>query len=437
MSSLIVLGAQWGDEGKGKIVDLLSEKFDIIARYQGGHNAGHTVEIGTRQFILQMVPSGVLRPGKRAVIGNGVVVDPAALLKEMDSLEKNGISVWGRLLISNRAHLIFPHHRMLEKATEESQRRASIGTTNRGIGPAYEDKAGRRGIRVGDIVDEANFRCLVETAAAEKQAALRALGSDATIDTRAVCDEYVAMCNRIKPLIADTSFYINREMDLGKSVLFEGAQGTMLDLDHGTYPFVTSSSSSSGGACTGLGVAPTRISGVVGVSKAYTTRVGGGPFATEDKASAGQLLRDRGKEYGAVTGRSRRCGWMDLAVLRYSKTLNALDSLIVTKLDVLDTLDEIPVCTGYEYEGARMDEMPFDARMLEKVTPVYRTMPGWKQSTFGVKRYADLPKRACEYLDFIGHELDVEISMISTGPEREQGIVLPGTRLEKLLPAAK
>ncbi len=435
MSNLVIVGAQWGDEGKGKIVDLLSEKFDIVARYQGGHNAGHTVEIGKKQFVLQLIPCGLLRPGKKGVIGNGLVVDPAALLHEIAALEQNGVSVDGRLFISNRAHLIFPYHRLLEKETERSTIRASIGTTARGIGPAYEDKAGRRGIRVGDILDETHFRCLVEIAVAEKQAMLRAWGSDVLIDPAPVVAEYMDLCRRLKPLIADTSFYLNRQMESGQTVLFEGAQGTMLDMDHGTYPYVTSSSSTAGGACTGLGVAPTRISGIVGVSKAYTTRVGGGPFPTEDTAAAGEVLRGRGKEYGAVTGRSRRCGWMDLAVLRYSSTVNGLDSLIVTKLDVLDTLEEIPVCTAYEYEGSRLEEMPPRADTLAKVRPVYETLPGWQQSTFGLQRYSDLPKRACAYLEFISNKLGIEISMISTGPEREQTIIMPGTRLQELLPS--
>jgi adenylosuccinate synthase len=434
MSNLIIIGAQWGDEGKGKIVDLLSERFDIVARYQGGHNAGHTVEIGSKQFVLQLIPCGLLRPDKKGVLGNGLVVDPAALLKEMDALEQNGVNIDGRLFISNRAHLIFPYHPLIEKESEHASKRTSIGTTSRGIGPAYEDKAGRRGIRVGDILDEANFRCLIETTAAEKLATMRAWGSEATLDVSAMVDQYIALCRRLKPYIADTSMFLNRQMDAGHSVLFEGAQGTMLDMDHGTYPFVTSSNASAGGACTGLGVAPTRISGIVGVSKAYTTRVGGGPFPTEENSTIGETIRGRGREYGAVTGRSRRCGWLDLPVLRYSSMLNGLDSLIITKLDILDTLDEISVCTAYEYEGSRIEEMPPLTDMLAKVRPVYEKLPGWKQSTFGLQRQEDLPKQARAYMDFIGSQLGVEISMISTGPERQQGIVLPGTKLQKLLP---
>ena len=434
MSRLIVVGAQWGDEGKGKIVDLLAEKFDIVARYQGGHNAGHTVEIGQKRFILQLVPSGILRPQKIVVIGNGAVVDPAALLQEIELLEQNGVSVWGRLFLSNRAHLILPYHRILEKESEDSPFQQKIGTTARGIGPAYEDKGGRRGIRIGDLLDANQFCCLVEMAVREKQAVLRARGRDLDLDPVQLADDYLEMGRRLLPLIADTSALLNREMDAGRSILFEGAQGTMLDVDHGTYPYVTSSNATAGGACTGLGIAPTRIRGIVGVSKAYTTRVGNGPFPTEDNGELGKLLRDRGQEYGAVTRRSRRCGWMDLPVLRYSATLNGLDSLIVTKLDVLDTLEEIPVGVGYECEGTRLEEIPPQAEALAKVRPIYRNFPGWKQSTFGLTRYADLPQQARAYLEFIQDHMGIEISLISTGPEREQTIVLAGTRLQQLLP---
>ena len=435
MSRLIVVGAQWGDEGKGKIVDLLAEKFDIVARYQGGHNAGHTVEIGQKRFILQLVPSGILRPQKIVVIGNGAVVDPAALLQEIELLEQNGVSVWGRLFLSNRAHLILPYHRILEKESEDSPFQQKIGTTARGIGPAYEDKGGRRGIRIGDLLDANQFCCLVEMAVREKQAVLRARGRDLDLDPVQLADDYLEMGRRLLPLIADTSALLNREMDAGRSILFEGAQGTMLDVDHGTYPYVTSSNATAGGACTGLGIAPTRIRGIVGVSKAYTTRVGNGPFPTEDNGEPGKLLRERGQEYGAVTRRSRRCGWMDLPVLRYSAMLNGLDSLIITKLDVLDTLEEIPACVGYECEGTRLEEFPPQAEALAKVRPIYRNFPGWKQSTFGLTRYADLPQQARAYLEFIQDHMGIEISLISTGPEREQTIVLPGTRLQQLLPS--
>jgi adenylosuccinate synthase len=434
VSNLVVVGAQWGDEGKGKVVDYLAERFDIVARYSGGHNAGHTIYLGGQQFILQLVPSGILRPGKKAVVGNGVVVDPAALLKEIEFLEQKGVSVWDRLFLSNRAHLIFPYHRLVEKEAESSPWRGKIGTTARGIGPTYEDKMGRRGIRACDIQDEAQFRCLVETAVKEKQAVLTAWGSDLKLDAAKITEEYLGLCRRLLPLIVDTASFLKQEMAAGRSVLFEGAQGTMLDVDHGTYPYVTSSSATAGGACTGLGVPPTCISGIVGVAKAYTTRVGSGPFPTEEKGASGELLRERGKEYGAVTGRSRRCGWMDLPVLRYSAAVNGLDSLIITKLDVLDALEEIPVCVAYEHEGKQTSELPGPAEAWEKIRPVYETLPGWKRSTFGLTRHNELPKEARAYLEFISDRVGVEIALVSTGPEREQSIVPSGTRLEKTLP---
>ena len=434
MNALVTIGAQWGDEGKGKVVDLLAAQFDIVARCQGGRNAGHTVEIGQKRFILQVLPSGVLREGKKAVIGNGMVISPEALLKEIDALEQNGISVEGRLFLSNRAHLVFPYHGLLEKQLENSSSRRKIGTTARGIGPTYEDKIGRRGIRVADLEDETNFRCLAKMALQEKQTALRACGSELSLDEERLVEDHLKLYRRLRPMVVDTAVFLNREMDAGRSVLFEGAQGTMLDVDHGTYPYVTSSNSTAGGVCTGLGVAPTRISGIIGVSKAYTTRVGAGPFPTEDNDAAGKLLRDRGKEFGSVTQRARRCGWIDLPVLRYSSMLNGLESLVVTKLDVLDALEEIPVCTSYELDGSIVHEVPPQAGTLDRVRPIYKVLPGWKQSTFGLTRYRDLPRQARAYLEFIRDQLGLEISLISTGPERSQTIVLSGTRLKKLLP---
>ena len=434
MSNVIVVGAQWGDEGKGKVVDYLAARFDIIARYNGGNNAGHTIEIGPQQFVLQLVPSGILRPEKKAVIGNGVVVDPAALLKEIEGLEQRGITVSGRLFLSDRAHLIFPYHRVLETELENSPWRSKIGTTARGIGPAYEDKMGRRGIRAGDLADEAQFRCLVEAGVQEKQAALKAWGSSVTLNAAALTEEYLELGRRLRPMIIDTACYLKQEMDSGRSVLFEGAQGTMLDVDHGTYPYVTSSSATAGGACTGLGVPPTRISGVVGVSKAYTTRVGSGPFPTEDKGAAGDLIRERGREFGSVTGRPRRCGWLDLPVLRYSAMVNGLDSLIITKLDVLDALEEIPVCVAYERGGQPLRDFPASAEEWEQAQPVYQTLPGWKQPTCGLTRYDELPPQARSYLEFVSDRVGSEISFISTGPDRRQTILRNGTRLEQLLP---
>ena len=433
MPNVIILGAQWGDEGKGKIVDLFSERFDVVARYQGGHNAGHTVKLGDRRFILQLIPSGILRPGKTAVIGNGVVIDPAALLKEMEMLAAAGIEVAGRLIISHRAHVIFPFHRMMEKMSEATPGKTSLGTTSRGIGPTYEDKIARRGIRVADLLDRDAFCLQFEQIAEEKRTIARALGIEEPLDFGEIRSQYVDYAERLRPLVADVALYVNRAMNEGKRVLFEGAQGTMLDVDHGTYPFVTSSSATAGGACTGVGVAPTRIDAVVGVSKAYITRVGAGPFPTEDRAEAGQRLRERGQEFGAVTGRPRRCGWFDVPLLRYTAAINGFASLVVTKLDVLDHLSEIPVCTGYRHNGSAVDAMPPLARVLGEIEPVFTTVPGWNTSTEGLRDYTQLPSAAKAYLQYLEDQVGVEIGCISTGPERDQTILRPGSKLDKLL----
>src|ERR1044071_3507724 len=317
MRNIIILGSQWGDEGKGKIVDLFADRFDLVARYQGGHNAGHTVFIGDRKYVLKLIPSGILRPGRKAVIGNGLVIDPAALLAEIEALESAGVAVQGNLFISNRAHVLFPVHRMMEKLSEARPGRVSIGTTSRGIGPCYEDKTGRRGIRIADLLDSAFFRAQYDSVMQEKVEIARCLGIDEELDFAAIRAEYEAFAARVRPMVCDTATLLNRAIRDGQSVLFEGAQGTMLDIDHGTYPFVTSSSASAGGACTGTGVAPTRIQGVIGVAKAYITRVGSGPFPTEALDGAGEQIRRRGNEFGAVTGRPRRCGWFDVPLLRY------------------------------------------------------------------------------------------------------------------------
>jgi adenylosuccinate synthase len=433
MRNLIILGAQWGDEGKGKIVDLFSERFDIVVRYQGGHNAGHTVFVGENKFILQLIPSGILRPGKRAVIGNGLVIDPAALLSEMDKLEAAGIDVRGQLAISNRAHVLFPSHRMMEKLSEGRPGRVSIGTTSRGIGPCYEDKTARRGIRVADLLDTRFFREQYDAVMGEKVAIARALGIEEALDLRAIRDQYEAFAERIRPMVCDTASLLHRAIQQGKSVLFEGAQGTMLDIDHGTYPFVTSSSASAGGACTGTGIPPTQIGGVIGVSKAYLTRVGGGPFPTEALDGAGDRIRNRGKEFGAVTGRPRRCGWFDIPLLRYTAAINGFDSMVLTKLDVLDEFDQIKVCTGYRLDGRLIEEMPATVREMDRIEPVYECLPGWGVSTFGLAGYDELPLRAKEYLAFLEQQTGVEIGSISTGPERNQTIVRPGSRFEKLV----
>jgi len=430
--AVVVVGAQWGDEGKGKVVDYLASSFDYIARYAGGHNAGHTVIFDGHRFVLQLIPSGILRPEKKAVIGAGTVVDPAALVNEVENLSKSGIEVRGRLFLSNRAHLIFPYHREMDKASEAALGAAKIGTTSRGIGPAYEDKMARRGIRVCDLLDVDRFREKLERVIKEKDAISRATYGH-PLETAGILDQYLELAAHIREFVADTAVLLNRALDKGESVLFEGAQGTMLDIDHGTYPFVTSSNATSGGVATGLGVAPTRLSGVVGVTKAYTTRVGAGPFPTEMPDLDANEVRQRGNEFGAVTGRPRRCGWLDLQVLRFAKMLNGIDSLVVTKLDVFDAQPEIKVCVGYQYKGKPLEEMPADVETLGRVEPVYHTLPGWRKPTPGIRDVKDLPTAAREYLHFISDKLQVEIGMVSTGPERDATIVPRGTKLASWL----
>jgi adenylosuccinate synthase len=433
MNNLIVLGAQWGDEGKGKLVDLLSDRFDVVVRYQGGHNAGHTIIVGDRKFVLKLIPSGILHPGKSAVIGNGLVVDPVALVSEIDALETAGVDVARQLRISNRAHVLLPFHRMMERLSEARPGRVSIGTTSRGIGPCYEDKAGRRGIRFGDFVRYDCFEQTYDALRAEKVQVLQALGLFDGLDDGAERERYRQIAERLRPLVCDTASLLNQEIQAGKRLLFEGAQGTMLDVDHGTYPFVTSSSSTAGGACIGSGVPPNKISGVIGICKAYITRVGGGPFPTELHDEIGEHIRKRGKEFGAVTGRPRRCGWFDVPLLRYSAMINGFDSLVITKLDVLDELDEIPVCLDYQVDGASISDMPPSSDDLAKVKPVYECLPGWKSPTFGISEYDQLPGRARDYLDYLANVTGVEVGCISTGPERTQTIIRKGSKLEKLI----
>jgi adenylosuccinate synthase len=433
MSNVIVLGAQWGDEGKGKIVDLFSDRFDIVVRYQGGHNAGHTVYIGPTKYVLKLIPSGVLRPGVTAVIGNGVVIDPAALIEEMAALEKAGVDVRGQLRISNRAHCIFPFHRMVEKMSEARKDREAIGTTSRGIGPCYEDKIGRRGIRVADLMDPESFDALYENLANDKVTLAKAFGVHEAIDFNAIRAQYAEMAERIRPLVTDTASFLNGSIKEGKRVLFEGAQGAMLDIDHGTFPFVTSSNATAGGACTGTGVPPTKVDGIIGVSKAYITRVGAGSFPTEEHGEAGHQIRQRGNEFGSVTGRPRRCGWFDVPLARYTGAVNGLDTLIVTKLDVMDELAEIPVCVGYRLGGKAMHDMPATRREMEAIEPVYEKLPGWRSNTKGVTDVKALPEAARRYLDFLEEKAAIEIGAVSTGPERTETIVRPGSKLARLL----
>ncbi|HXE90048.1 MAG TPA: adenylosuccinate synthase [Terriglobales bacterium] len=422
----VIVGAQWGDEGKGKIVDVLSERFDVVARYAGGHNAGHTVLIRGRKFILQLVPCGILRPGCKGVIGNGVVLDPIAFLREVAALREAGVQVDGNLFVSSRAHVILPYHRMMELASENAPGRVKIGTTSRGIGPSYEDKAGRRGLRVADLLDSALLKTHIENACQEKNMIAHALFNSEPLDPDKMYAEYAAAAQQIAPFVADTTMLLNTAIRDGKAVLFEGAQGTMLDIDHGTYPFVTSSSATSGGAVIGTGVAPTAISTVIGVTKAYCTRVGGGPFPTELAGEAGDRLRSRGNEYGAVTGRPRRCGWIDLPLLRYAVMINGIESLVVTKLDVLDDLAEIPVCVGYKINGKKTAEVPSQAAGFEKIECVYKTLPGWQKPTSGARSMEKLPAQARAYLEFLEKESGARLGMVSTGPEREQTIFAEG-----------
>ena len=423
--SAVVVGAQWGDEGKGKIVDVLSERFSVVARYAGGHNAGHTVIINGQKFILQIIPCGVLRPDCRGVIGNGVVVDPMAFLKETGRLRDLGIDVDSRLFVSNRAHVILPYHRMIELAAESAPGRQKIGTTSRGIGPAYEDKMARNGLRIVDLLNPALLKTHIENACREKNAIAHALFGTEPLDPSQMYDEYALAAEKIRPFVTDTALLLNQAMREGHSVMFEGAQGTMLDIDHGTYPFVTSSSASAGGASTGTGVGPNRIGTVIGVTKAYITRVGEGPFPTEIHDAFADALRARGQEYGAVTGRPRRCGWLDLPLLRYSNQINGTEWLVVTKLDVLDEMDEIPVCTGYEIDGKRCDTIPADIRGIEAIRPQWTKLKGWRCSTEGIRSFVELPKPAQEYLRFMERESGAKIGIVSTGPDRDQTLELP------------
>jgi adenylosuccinate synthase len=429
MSNIIILGAQWGDEGKGKLVDLLADRFDYVVRYQGGHNAGHTILIGDRKFVLRLIPSGILRPGKTAVIGNGLVIDPLALLEEIEQLDAAGVDVANQLRISNRAHVLIPSHRLVEKITEC---KLAIGTTLRGIGPGYEDKAARRGIRIADLLDRAYFPEALAQLIADHRTRARAFGLDEEIDVDEVTARYTQAAERIRPLVCDTVRLLHDAMAAGKNLLFEGAQGTMLDLDHGSYPFVTSSSASAGGACTGAGIPPTKIDGVIGISKAYTTRVGGGPFPSEALDEMGDLIRRRGNEFGSVTGRPRRCGWFDVPVLRYAAAINGFDTMVLTKLDVMDELAEIPVCVGYRIDGVEVQDVPPTWRELARAEPVYESLPGWQSSTKGISEWADLPAAAQRYVSFLEEQTGVEAGCISTGPERTETVLRAGSRFAAL-----
>jgi adenylosuccinate synthase len=431
---IAVIGAQWGDEGKGKIVDLLAERFDIVARYQGGHNAGHSVQIGDRSFVLHLLPSGIVHEGKTCVLGNGMVIDPKAFFEEADRLMAQGIKITPeRVKVSSRAHLILPYHRALDHTSEERLGNEKVGTTLRGIGPAYEDKAGRRGIRVADALVAETLRSRIERNLEDANRIIVAYGGS-PLDAETIISETSTMVERLAPFICDTSHFLNQAAAAGKTILLEGAQATLLDVDHGTYPFVTSSSTLAGGACVGTGLAPQRITGVLGIVRTYTTRVGEGPFPTEmleAEAELGQLIRERGREYGASTGRPRRCGWFDAFATRYAAEINGFTSVALTKLDVLDALDEIKVCVGYRLDGRNLESLPAVSHELRRVEPVYETLPGWKSSTLGVTDLHDLPPHARSYINFLSNHIGVEIGLVSTGPERTQTIIVQDSALAK------
>ncbi|OGD25236.1 MAG: adenylosuccinate synthase [Candidatus Aminicenantes bacterium RBG_13_63_10] len=431
MANVVVLGTQWGDEGKGKVVDLLAPSFDIVARYQGGHNAGHTVFVRGRKIVLHLIPSGILHSGKLCVIGNGVVLSPRAFLEEVEALRGMGVAVKpGSIVISRNAHLILPYHPLLERAGEERLGDKKIGTTCKGIGPAYEDKAGRRGIRVADLLDLDALREKIEDNVREKNVEIVRSGLP-PLDSRAVFEEFSEYGQRLRPYIADVPRLLLDKMRRGKSVLFEGAQGVLLDIDHGTYPFVTSSNPTAGGVAVGLGVALRWISAVLGITKAYTTRVGSGPFPTEIKDGRAAVILERGNEYGATTGRPRRCGWFDAVAVSYACRLNGIERLAVTKPDVLDVFDEIPVCVGYTYKGTLMRDFPAESRVLDLVKPRYKVLPGWKTPLADVTDYARFPRRFKDYLRTLEDLVETRTCLVSTGMERRQ-TVLRDARLRRI-----
>ncbi len=429
MSVSVVIGSQWGDEGKGKIVDLLSKESDIVARYQGGANAGHTICWGDETMVLHLVPSGIFHENTTCVIGNGVVIDPVAILSEINTIRGNGFEVEGRLLISHNAHLIMPYHKKIEEARELSRDAGAIGTTGRGIGPAYVDKFARTGIRVVDLLDRDVLRKKLKRSIEEKNAILRSVYGAAELNVESIIEEYVEFDKLIDPYVTDTTQYLCNAIAEGKKIMAEGAQGSLLDVDFGTYPYVTSSHPTAGGCCTGLGVPPTSINKVIGIVKAYCTRVGNGPFPTELNDEVGKMLQDVGHEFGATTGRPRRCGWLDLVALKYTAMINGFSELTITKLDVMTGLDEIKICTAYRYDGKETTRFPSEVQTLEKVEPVYTSMPGWKEDIVGVSRFEDLPAAAQSYLQFVANQTGVGISMISTGPKRSQTITSSQTLL--------
>jgi adenylosuccinate synthase len=424
MPVTIILGAQWGDEGKGKIVDLLSAKAEVVARYQGGPNAGHTVVVDEEEIVLHQIPSGILHPHTRCIIGNGVVIDPVILMEEVDFLKSKGVQVDGRLFISHRAHLIMPYHKLLDTSRESAEGSSRIGTTGRGIGPAYVDKYDRCGIRIVDLLDRTTLADKLLKNLENKNKVLQLIYDRDSMDTEKIIQDYLEFDRRIDTYVKDTTVLINRAIDAGEEVLIEGAQGTMLDVDFGTYPYVTSSNPIAGGACTGLGVGPTKIDKVLGVVKAYTTRVGMGPMPTEFGTEFGDKMRELGSEYGATTGRPRRCGWFDAVVVRMAAMVNGLTHLAITKLDVLDTLDEIKICTGYSYKGKVMEHYPAEIWIQEALEPVYESHPGWKSSTQSARSFGELPVNAQKYLRRLSELTRTPISIVSVGSKRSQTLFM-------------
>ncbi|OUL25155.1 adenylosuccinate synthase [Nostoc sp. RF31YmG] len=423
MANVIVIGAQWGDEGKGKITDLLSRSADVVVRYQGGVNAGHTIVVKGQTFKLHLIPSGILYPDTECIIGCGTVIDPKVLIAELDQLEKLNIST-NNLLISETAHVTMPYHRLIDQASEERRGSHKIGTTGRGIGPTYADKSERTGIRVLDLMDPQGLRDQLEWTINYKNAILEKLYNLPPLDPEEVIDEYLGYAERLKPYVVDSSLKIYDAILRRRNILFEGAQGTLLDLDHGTYPYVTSSNPVAGGACVGTGLGPTMIDRVIGVSKAYTTRVGEGPFPTELQGELGELLCDRGAEFGTTTGRKRRCGWFDAVIGRYAVRINGMDCIAITKLDVLDELEEIKVCIAYEIDGERCEHFPTSARQFTRCRPIYKTLPGWQVSTSNCRTLEDLPQQALDYLKFLAELMEVPIAIVSLGASRDQTIIV-------------
>jgi adenylosuccinate synthase len=423
MSTVVIVGAQWGDEGKGKIVDVLTLKADLVARYQGGNNAGHTVVIDNEKYVLHLIPSGILHKGTKCAIGNGVVIDPLALLGEIDELRSRNIDIDNNLCISQNAHIIMPYHGAIEREQEKSKK---IGTTGRGIGPSYTDKIARNGIRVIDLLRPDLFREKLRVNLSVFNYLLVNLYKADPLSEDKIFDEYMGYAKQLSKFVTDVSLLINREIEAGKNILLEGAQGTLLDIDHGTYPYVTSSNTIAGGACTGAGIGPTKIDRILGIVKAYTTRVGEGPFPTELNDELGESIRQRGGEFGATTGRPRRCGWLDILGLRYSVSINGLTGIGLTKMDILDGLEKINLCVGYKYDGKVYDTFTTDLDVLKRCEPVYEEMPGWKESTVGIKEFDRLPSNAKSYIKKIEYLLKTPIQIISTGPKRDEIIVLDG-----------